>query len=618
LGRLKDGVIDLVSADSECPFPAHGPVLLTQRLRDLGGFDEHMRHGAEDWDLWYRVMRNGYVFVPSAYRTIVYRQKRGSMVRAMAHLHLEQAQRLINAAHRDVEPGLVRHPSPTPLTRSLGHYQALIRRADRGIRFAAMSLISGQTEAALEALDVFAEAPRALIERHLDIPDLIDRGIQRALSISPQDFRLIEMAPDRLRRQLYSLIDEAATAFRPEPVQAHQKPQVGALLVPQHGGQLPAMIAAAREQGYETDAIAVMLLERELGPQGVEAVLQDGLSTWSLNGWLLDGATTESVVVSPAPQGLVRLFAETVASIGGKVVEVSQPGDELMRLEEATRPIDLDSTGPKLFGLGSPGAIGRPFEPAEAWRLEEYPGTSFDAADIARFRDRHRGQRAVIIGNGPSLNHHNLSLLAGESTIAVNGIFYARDRMGFDPTYYVVEDTAFLRDNLEAITEYPAGHKFFPSIYRDMIGERPDVSYFMMNRGFYEPRSPDFCVPRFATDPTQRVYSGQSVTIINLQLAYFLGFEEVVLVGMDFSYTVPETSIVEGDLVTSTGDDPNHFHPDYFGAGKVWKDPKLDRVLANYALAKRVYEADGRRIVNATHGGKLELFDRVDFDRIFA
>jgi hypothetical protein len=109
------------------------------------------------------------------------------------------------------------------------------------------------------------------------------------------------------------------------------------------------------------------------------------------------------------------------------------------------------------------------------------------------------------------------------------------------------------------------------------------------------------------------MFSGQSVTLINLQLAYYLGFQEVVLIGMDFSYTIPPDAVVEGDVITSASADPNHFHPDYFGPGKVWKDPKLDRVLANYALAKTIYEADGRRIVNATAGGQLELFERVGY-----
>ena len=150
-----------------------------------------------------------------------------------------------------------------------------------------------------------------------------------------------------------------------------------------------------------------------------------------------------------------------------------------------------------------------------------------------------------------------------------------------------------------------------------MIGESDNTSFFMMNRGFYADASPAFCIPRFSTNPAQRIYAGQSVTTMNLQLAYFMGFTEVILIGMDFSYSVPESSEIDGVHITSMGDDPNHFHPDYFGKGKVWKDPKLDRVLANYALAKQMFESDDRRIINATPGGRLDLFDRVPFTELF-
>ena len=72
-----------------------------------------------------------------------------------------------------------------------------------------------------------------------------------------------------------------------------------------------------------------------------------------------------------------------------------------------------------------------------------------------------------------------------------------------------------------------------------------------------------------------------------------------------------------GNEWTSGGDDPNHFHPDYFGKGYRWHNPRLDRMELAYRKAKRVFEADGRRVVNATLGGKLEVFERVDYDSLF-
>jgi len=69
---------------------------------------------------------------------------------------------------------------------------------------------------------------------------------------------------------------------------------------------------------------------------------------------------------------------------------------------------------------------------------------------------------------------------------------------------------------------------------------------------------------------------------------------------------------------TSQGDDPNHFHSAYFGKGKVWHDPKLKRVLMNYEMAKSVYEESGRNIINESVGGKLEVFDRIDYITFFS
>ena len=64
---------------------------------------------------------------------------------------------------------------------------------------------------------------------------------------------------------------------------------------------------------------------------------------------------------------------------------------------------------------------------------------------LAALKDRHRGERCFILGNGPSLNDCDLTRLAGETTFGVNGIFLKTAEMGFVPTYYVVEDILVAR-----------------------------------------------------------------------------------------------------------------------------------------------------------------------------
>ena len=86
---------------------------------------------------------------------------------------------------------------------------------------------------------------------------------------------------------------------------------------------------------------------------------------------------------------------------------------------------------------------------------------------------------------------------------------------------------------------------------------------------------------------------------------------------MDFHYEKSKSVITSGLTWQSTEDDVNHFDPRYFGAGKKWHDPQLDKVKLNYELAKKVFESDGRQIINASVGGKLDLFPRRDYCALF-
>lgn len=241
-----------------------------------------------------------------------------------------------------------------------------------------------------------------------------------------------------------------------------------------------------------------------------------------------------------------------------------------------------------------------------------------DSEELATFYNAYKGKRCFIIGNGPSLNKHDLSLLRDEYTFGVNSFYYKTRETGFTPYFYVVEDSSVMKENIEEIKKYDAPFKFFPTNYKSLHPKQPNTFFFRMNRSFYEKSSPNYVVPRFSTDASDVLYCGQSVTYINLQLAYFMGFEEVYLIGMDFSYVIPESHSRKGDVLISDTDDPNHFHKDYFGKGKSWKDPKLDRVAMNYRMAKLVYESTGRRVLNATIGGNLDVFDRVDYQSLLA
>lgn len=250
---------------------------------------------------------------------------------------------------------------------------------------------------------------------------------------------------------------------------------------------------------------------------------------------------------------------------------------------------------------------------------EENRTIPVDVDKIKQFKDLHKGQRCFIVGNGPSLNKTDLRKLKDEITFGVNGIFFKTDEVGFVPTYYAVCDSFVIEENADRINQLDVQHKFFPSVFRKYVDpkKRDNVSFFMLNRGYNEVTSPNHAIPRFSADCSERIYDGQTVTYVNLQLAYYMGFSEVYLIGVDFSYVIPDSAIVVGCNITSTEDDPNHFHKDYFGKGRSWHDPVLHRVIRNYQFADLVFKWDDRQVFNATKGGNLEAFERVDYDSLF-
>jgi hypothetical protein len=92
-----------------------------------------------------------------------------------------------------------------------------------------------------------------------------------------------------------------------------------------------------------------------------------------------------------------------------------------------------------------------------------------------------------------------------------------------------------------------------------------------------------------------------------MQLAFHMGFRMLALIGADHDFAVKGAA---NKIVTSGDTDESHFDPRYFSGGVKWQLPDLFESEVSYTRAKKTFEAFGGRIVNATEGGRLEVFDR--------
>ena len=114
-------------------------------------------------------------------------------------------------------------------------------------------------------------------------------------------------------------------------------------------------------------------------------------------------------------------------------------------------------------------------------------------------------------------------------------------------------------------------------------------------------------IAHFSGIVTRGVNQGYTVTYVALQIAYYMGFRDVALVGCDHSFATKGPANL---TVTSDESDPNHFDSRYFSGGVKWQLPDLVGSEFHYQIADIAYRQVGGRIVNATEGGKLEIFER--------
>jgi hypothetical protein len=241
--------------------------------------------------------------------------------------------------------------------------------------------------------------------------------------------------------------------------------------------------------------------------------------------------------------------------------------------------------------------------PAAYW----HPWRRESIRRLAAFKNIHKGQRAFIIGNGPSLKQTDLTKLKNEFTFGMNRIYLLFPELGFSSTYFCSINDLVIEQFNDDILALPMP-KFLA--WRSHRHFNPQLPINQLPTFVYT----TYTGPRFAHDVRGRVWEGATVTNLALQLAFHMGFEKVILIGVDHNFTSKGEA---NKIVISQGDDPNHVSPNYFGKGIRWQLPDLDTSEIGYALARDAYQKAGREVLDATVGGKLTIFPKADYNSLF-
>lgn len=225
-------------------------------------------------------------------------------------------------------------------------------------------------------------------------------------------------------------------------------------------------------------------------------------------------------------------------------------------------------------------------------------------------KDRHKGRRAVIIGNGPSLSVADLDQLKDEITFASNKIYLAFENTEWRPTYLTVTDTV-VAANIDGYLRETNLCKVFGHGPFQQLHDTQDIVFG---------NPPSSVTNPFDWDIISGVSTGHSVLYWDLELAFWMGIREVYAIGLDFSFDVeskPTGEKAMGNDVLVAAGEVNHFHPDYRPKGEIWTMPQMDEQRKDFTFALEKYKSDNGMIYNASRKTKLDVWPRVSFETVF-
>lgn len=244
---------------------------------------------------------------------------------------------------------------------------------------------------------------------------------------------------------------------------------------------------------------------------------------------------------------------------------------------------------------------------SEFIKYKSYVKSSYSER-IKNLKNKYNGETCFIIGNGPSLNADDLEKIRGYYSFGVNKVYHIFNESEWRPDFYVCVDNRALEECYSKMHESKSICFFDYQItkysgYHDM-----DNVYLIKNRQrFFINRFDSKRLPSFSKDISISVESGETVIYNAIQIAVYLGFRKIFLLGVDCNYSKVFTP--NGKIkINSTGGS-------YFSESLDKNNDNVSNIIGQlnaFKSAKKFCDENNIEIYNATRGGKLETFDRVN------
>jgi len=233
-------------------------------------------------------------------------------------------------------------------------------------------------------------------------------------------------------------------------------------------------------------------------------------------------------------------------------------------------------------------------------KLRKMFGFSISKNDIRNLKNKHKKERCFIIATGPSLKIEDIQLLKDEVTIGMNSLCKIFKELGWETTYYGVQDYEVYRLLEDEIGKIKNSSVLAADILNKRYKLRENYIQYPLNLLNHSVTLNHPFNTFFSDDAYLTVFDGYTITYSLIQIAVYMGFKEIYLLGVDRNYSdkVDESNFINIGKIDNT----------YSQAG--------ERMKFSYSMAKDYADKNNIKIINATRGGMLEVFPRVNLDVI--
>lgn len=234
---------------------------------------------------------------------------------------------------------------------------------------------------------------------------------------------------------------------------------------------------------------------------------------------------------------------------------------------------------------------------------------SEEAEYFRTIKDTQKGNRCFIVCNGPSLTPEDLDLIKNEYSFGFNRIYYMFDKTSWRPSFYMSVDKDVILMNNREIPQIDVSVKFLDSYAQKRVNNRPNMHFMFCRDGFLVRPYTNKNI-HFSSDFSKGYCDGGTVTYVAIQLAVYMGFEEIYILGADHNYSTYR----KANGKTYTNDNVEN----YFKGLKSTRitEVDIDRTTSAYMIANDECKKRKIRIFNATRGGKLEVFERINLEDV--